>query len=150
MGNLTLAIGTKIDRFGSERGTHHPERTVLFRKAQSIKNHQIKPPINYAKCTGKFVSAADATYNQRSLPPSNLDTNATAPDYPFNYHVYKVIKKFEVLGGPIAPWFGQPGLGTQFYIGYIGTVEKLIELQYIQRINKTTIKRGPGTPNPCG
>lgn len=109
------------------------------------------PLVDYSnERTGQYVSAADAPYDQRSLPPSNLDTNPEAADHPYNYHVYKVIKEFEVLGGPIAPWFGQPGLGAQFYIGYIGNIKKLIELAYIEKMNKTQIVRGPGTPNPCG
>lgn len=34
--------------------------------------------------------------------------------FPYNYHVYSVIKPFKVLAGPIAPWFGQPGQGVQY------------------------------------
>ncbi|KZP11315.1 hypothetical protein FIBSPDRAFT_819638 [Athelia psychrophila] len=81
-GNQTLAVGARIDRFGSEYGN--------------------------------FLSPAGAPYNQRALPPSNLDAPTTGPSYPYNYHVYEVIKEFDVLSGPIAPWFGQPGQGTQY------------------------------------
>lgn len=34
--------------------------------------------------------------------------------YPYNYHVYNVIKPFEVISGPIAGWFEQPGQGVQY------------------------------------
>ena len=34
--------------------------------------------------------------------------------FPYNYHVYSVIKPLKVLAGPIAPWFGQPGQGVQY------------------------------------
>ncbi|KAF7975342.1 hypothetical protein HWV62_9789 [Athelia sp. TMB] len=51
---------------------------------------------------GSFVSPAGAPYIQRALPPSNLDTPPTQPNYPYNYHVYEVTKQFDVLSGPIA------------------------------------------------
>jgi hypothetical protein len=35
---------------------------------------------------------------------------------PYNYHVYEVEKAVVVIGGPVAPWFGQPGLGMQFLL----------------------------------
>jgi len=99
---------------------------------------------------GTYVSAADAPYSQRALPPSNLDTNPDAPDYPYNYHVYKVAKPLEVLGGPIAPWFGQPGLGAQFYTGYTGNILSLLSQGYLERVNKTKIEPGAGRGNVCG
>jgi hypothetical protein len=33
-----------------------------------------------------------------------------------NYHVYEVLKPFEVEEGPIAPGFGQPGYGRQYQL----------------------------------
>ncbi|KAG0299276.1 hypothetical protein BGZ98_010182 [Dissophora globulifera] len=65
---------------------------------------------------GQYLSPAEAPYPQRALPPSNLDTPTTGERYPYNYHVYKVIKDLEVVAGPIAPWFGQPGQGTQYFV----------------------------------
>jgi len=62
---------------------------------------------------GSFVSPQGAPYMQRALPPSNLDTPAGGA-YPYNYHVYKVVKSFNALSGPIAGWFGQPGQGVQY------------------------------------
>jgi len=117
-GNMTLAVGQKVDRFGSEYGS--------------------------------YVSAADAPYSQRALPPSNLDTSPSAPDYPYNYHIYTVTKPLEVLGGPIAPWFGQPGLGAQFYTGATGNILTLISEGYLERVNKTALEAGPGRGRECG
>jgi Tuberculosis necrotizing toxin len=91
---------------------------------------------------GSYISAADAPYSQRALPPSNLDTNPSAPDYPYNYHVYKVIKDLTVVGGPIAPWFGQPGLGAQFYTGGTGNILTLINTGYLVRVNTSDIDIG--------
>ncbi|KAF4340138.1 filamentous hemagglutinin adhesin [Fusarium beomiforme] len=82
---------------------------------------------------GSFISAASAPYSQRALPPSNLATNPDTPDFPYNYHVYRVIKPLTVIGGPIAPWFGQPGLGAQFFTGDVGNVKFLIEQNYLQK-----------------
>ena len=64
--------------------------------------------------------------------------------------MYEVIKPLVVLGGPIAPWFGQPGLGAQFYVGATGNILKLIELGYLEKLNKTNIVVGPGRGNRCG
>lgn len=60
---------------------------------------------------GSFLAPAAAPYLQRSLPPSNLNGD---DKFPYNYHVYSVVKPFKVLAGPIAPWFGQPGQGVQY------------------------------------
>ncbi|KAK4174527.1 hypothetical protein QBC36DRAFT_38741 [Triangularia setosa] len=65
------------------------------------------------EATGTFVSPAGAGYQQRALPPTNLNT----PDdtgIPYNYHVYSVLTPLVVRSGPILPWFGQPGNGVQF------------------------------------
>ncbi|KAJ4150213.1 hypothetical protein LMH87_010972 [Akanthomyces muscarius] len=82
---------------------------------------------------GTYVSAASAPFSQRSLPPSSLDTDPSNPDFPYGYHLYKVIRPFSVVGGPIAPWFGQPGLGAQFYTGGVGNIMKLIADGFIER-----------------
>lgn len=63
---------------------------------------------------GSFLAPYGSPYDQRALPPSNLDTPAGDPTYPYNYHVYKVLMPFDVFVGPIAAWFGQPGQGTQY------------------------------------
>ena len=99
---------------------------------------------------GTYVSAADAPYSQRALPPSNLDTPAGSYDYPYNYHIYNVVKSFEVEGGPIAPWFGQPGLGAQFYIGATGNILKLLEDGYLERVKKSSVRPGAGKGGDCG
>ncbi|PQE32045.1 hemagglutination repeat-containing protein [Rutstroemia sp. NJR-2017a WRK4] len=83
---------------------------------------------------GSYVSSANAPYSQRSLPPSNLDFDPKS-GFPYNYHVYRVLKDLPVVGGPIAPWFGQPGLGAQFYVGGLGNIMYLINNTYIERVD---------------
>jgi len=100
-GNQTLAVGMRLDRFGSEYGS--------------------------------FLSPAGAPYNQRALPPSNLDTPTSDPSYPYNYHVYEVVKEFVVLSGPIADWFGQPGQGTQYQT--YSNIMTLISGGYLTRVD---------------
>ncbi|KAK9364556.1 hypothetical protein V1509DRAFT_643560 [Lipomyces kononenkoae] len=65
---------------------------------------------------GTFVSPVGAPYMQRSLPPENLDWPQGLLPYPYNYHLYQVIKPFNVSAGPIAQGFGQPGQGVQYNV----------------------------------
>jgi hypothetical protein len=62
---------------------------------------------------GGYLAPKDTPFSWRSIPPSNLNKYTDSPEY--NYWVWKVIKSFNITGGPIAPWFGQPGYGLQFY-----------------------------------
>lgn len=98
---------------------------------------------------GTYVSAADAPFDQRSLPPNSLNS---PPDgvYPYNYHIYTVAKSPTVEGGPIAPWFGQLGLGAQFYIGDTGNISKLVELGILIRQHKGDVEPGSGSGGDCG
>lgn len=60
----------------------------------------------YGRSGGSFLSPAGTPFEARALPPHYLNTHP--------YHVYEVVKPFEVQAGRIAPWFGQPGMGTQY------------------------------------
>ncbi|CAD6593207.1 MAG: hypothetical protein ASARMPRED_007159 [Alectoria sarmentosa] len=99
---------------------------------------------------GTYVSAADAPYSQRALPPNNLDAPAGSSQDPYNYHIYTVITSFEVEGGPIAPWFGQPGLGAQFYVGATGNILTLLQEGYLERVNISSLVPGAGNGGDCG
>jgi len=63
---------------------------------------------------GGFLAPEDTPYAQRSLPPQNLDV--FDPAYTCNYHLYRVLKPFAADEGPIAPGFGQAGLGLQIQL----------------------------------
>ena len=54
---------------------------------------------------GRFVSPAGTPIEARALRPGT-------ENLPFN--TYQVVKPFEVNAGGVQPWFGQPGLGTQY------------------------------------
>jgi hypothetical protein len=62
---------------------------------------------------GGFLAPAGSPYWTRSIPPASLDSTPAAG---CNYHDYQVAKPFTVDAGPIAPWFGQPGLGLQYQL----------------------------------
>ncbi|TQV98124.1 filamentous hemagglutinin / adhesin [Cordyceps javanica] len=97
---------------------------------------------------GSYVTAASAPFSQRSLPPSSLATDPRNPDFPYSYHLYQVVRPFNVTGGPIAPWFGQPGLGAQFWTGLTGRIVDLITNGYIERQDPYTLvalSEGPCT-----
>lgn len=57
--------------------------------------------------TGRFAHPTGTPFPERSLPPSLIGAE---------YHRYEVLADVgpDVAEGPIAPWFGQPGGGTQF------------------------------------
>ncbi|KAF9903872.1 hypothetical protein EC991_003249 [Linnemannia zychae] len=82
---------------------------------------------------GSFLAPAEAPYPQRSIPPSNLDTPKDQPNYPFNYRVYRVKQPLLVEAGPIAPYFGQPGAGTQYRT--FSNIMTLIANGFLERID---------------
>jgi len=90
---------------------------------------------------GGFLAPKGTSYARRSLPPQSLD--GTDPAFTCNYHLYRVVRSFEVEAGPIAPGFGQPGLGLQYQlVGSLlpgdppaASVMWLISHGYLQRLN---------------
>jgi hypothetical protein len=58
------------------------------------------------------------------LPPKS---RANSP------HTFEVIAPFDVVAGPIAPWFGEPGRGTQYFVPHEhGDVDGLIASEKIK------------------
>ncbi|KAJ8101675.1 hypothetical protein POJ06DRAFT_69198 [Lipomyces tetrasporus] len=80
---------------------------------------------------GTFVSPVGAPYMQRSLPPQNLDWPKGLLPYPYDYHLYQVIKPFNVSAGPIAPGFGQPGQGVQYNVAPLN-ISVLVEREFLR------------------
>lgn len=93
---------------------------------------------------GNFLAPYDTPYEQRSIPPSNLATSPSSPDFPKNYHVYEVRKPLAVMAGPVAPWFGQPGLGTQFKTLNGSSVHDLLDRGMVRRVNLDELVDGEG------
>ncbi|HEX7661250.1 MAG TPA: TNT domain-containing protein [Pseudonocardiaceae bacterium] len=68
----------------------------------------------YGGVFGKFVAPIGTAEAMRALPPGSTDRP---------YHVYEVVKPFEVQSGRIAPAFDQIGGGIQFLLPLrIGTL----------------------------
>ncbi|KAJ7147650.1 hypothetical protein C8R43DRAFT_528186 [Mycena crocata] len=86
----------------------------------------------FGKETGKYFAPAYTPFEQRALPPSNLNDGMVDGDPPANYRVYRVEKNFTVVAGPIASCFEQPGQGTQYFSAV--TIEALVADGYLARI----------------
>jgi Tuberculosis necrotizing toxin len=71
---------------------------------------------------GDFASDYGASYVGRALPPDNLNTFPADPAHLCSYHVYRVIKSFDVDAGPAASAFQQHGAGLQYFFNaaYVG------------------------------
>ena len=101
-----VEAGTLLDRYGHEGG-----RFVGYAgRVQGKAGYQYQP----------------ATFSQRALPQ--------APDES-QYHVYQVIKAFEVESAEIAPWFGEPGGGVQA-LSTQKSIAQLLEGGFIKEITK--------------
>ena len=59
----------------------------------------------YGYESGRYVSPAGTPYEQRALAPGTEKKP---------YKVYEIVKPVEVQAGKIAPWFDEPGGGTQY------------------------------------
>jgi hypothetical protein len=117
-----LCPGPFLAKFTNSAGNY------TFPGNKGFQNNTAMQPINgtqtleigmlvdrFGSDTGRFLSPVFALYRERSLPPSSLNTNGSK--FPSDYHVYRVVKPFNVTSGPIAPAFGQPGQGTQYFTG---------------------------------
>ncbi|MFN8040837.1 MAG: TNT domain-containing protein [Acidimicrobiales bacterium] len=101
---------------------------------------------------GQFLAPFNTPYAQRALPPTNLDT--FDDHYPYNFHEYVVLKPFEVEAGPIADWFGQPGLGTQYFTDKTVApglpanphVNNLVDAGYLAQITPIPLRFHPLDP----
>jgi hypothetical protein len=80
---------------------------------------------------GAFLAPLGTPFSARSLAPQSLNTPANAPLA--NYHTYCVLKPFDVDSGPIAPWFAQTGLGTQFQLNpaYLPQAGGAVSVQWL-------------------
>ncbi|TPV44588.1 WXG100 family type VII secretion target [Bacillus dicomae] len=79
---------------------------------------------------GTFVSPEGIPYEQRALAPG---TNKKP------YNVYEVVKPVDAMGGKIAPWFGEPGLGVQYEFNK--SIKELIEEESLRRVGSKHAKK---------
>ena len=103
---------------GSPGWIYPPDNGYLLNRAgQPIETTQALRPgtdiDRFGSEYGAFLAPEGLAYAARSIPPSSLDSTPAAS---CNYHDYRVLKPLTVDAGPIAPWFGQPGLGRQYQL----------------------------------
>ncbi|HKI02567.1 MAG TPA: glycohydrolase toxin TNT-related protein [Thermoanaerobaculia bacterium] len=76
---------------------------------------------------GTFVAPEDTPFEQRALPQETAQKT---------YSVYEVLKPIPgVQGGLIAPWFGQPGMGTQYDLPQ--SINSLVEGGFLGLVSRT-------------
>ncbi|MHC5280551.1 glycohydrolase toxin TNT-related protein [Listeria kieliensis] len=84
----------------------------------------------YGEPSGEFLAKSGTPFEQRALAPHSETAK---------YYQYKVEKIFKIVEGKVAPYFDQPGGGTQLYgvtpKGKILTVEELLRKGYLVPIN---------------
>lgn len=73
---------------------------------------------------GSFVAPFGTPFEQRALLPES---------YSKPYHTYKVLEPVEVLRGKSAPWFNDPGLGTQYK--FCESINSILESGKLEEIN---------------
>jgi hypothetical protein len=105
----TLDSGQGDWRYPPDDGFTHRNQTVL---AAPLVLHAGLKLDRVGGESGRFLAPAGTKYGKRSIPPSSLNT--MDPRYPYNYHVYRLVKDVTVCAGKTAPGFEQPGFGTQY------------------------------------
>ncbi|WP_063893707.1 TNT domain-containing protein [Nocardia sp. Root136] len=107
-----------VAKYRTEQGwwIYPPEDGFVVRAGHTMRHPQALPPgkrvDRFGYAGGKFLAPQDDSFAARALPPQNLNTPTGTPLS--NYHLYCVLKPFQVDAGPIAAWFEQPGGGTQY------------------------------------
>ncbi|WP_252198884.1 TNT domain-containing protein [Bacillus mycoides] len=112
-------------------GIHWPPNDGFVSGTQKVET--LQPGTRLDRCgnpAGSFLAPESDSFLSRALAPHSEQ----AP-----YYVYEVIDDFEVTLGKFAPWFDQPGGGTQIIKyksnGRPYSIEELIELGVIKQIN---------------
>ena len=72
----------------------------------------------YGYVGGSYLSPINTPYKARAVEPGTISKP---------YNVYVVKEPIRVYAGEVAPWFGMPGGGTQYYLGDGITVQLLLE-----------------------
>ena len=75
----------------------------------------------YGEAHGRYAAPEGTPYEQRALAPGSENSP---------YYAYEVIRPFSVKAGITAPWFDQPGGGTQYYLPM--SIRELIRQGYIR------------------
>lgn len=79
----------------------------------------------YGYSTGYYASPVGTPAEMRALVPGYLERPHT---------VYEAVKPVDTLSGQAMPWFGQPGLGTQYK--FTQSLETMLKRGIIREVDK--------------
>jgi len=79
----------------------------------------------YGYPSGYYTSPVGTPAEMRALPPGTLEKP---------YTVYEIVKPVDTLSGQAMPWFGQPGLGTQYK--FTQSFENMLKRGIIRKVGK--------------
>lgn len=103
---------------GFVSGTQHIERLTPGTKLS-----------RYGEHSGDFLGAVDDSFPSRSLAPHSQKAS---------YYEFEVLREADFTVGKIAPWFDQPGGGTQYIMidgnGNKYSVQRLIDDAFIREL----------------
>jgi hypothetical protein len=92
-------------------------RLAMQTAGAAVVPHMLEPGLivdQFGQESGTYLYPLGTPFDQRSLPPSVLNT--TDPRFPYGYHRYEVVRPFRVRAGIVTRAFGQPGGGIQFKV----------------------------------
>jgi hypothetical protein len=119
----------------------YPPNDGFALKAVKVVLHKGVQVDRFGSPYGRFLTPAGTEFGKRAIPYENLSEDRRAVNAPpLNYYVYEVLEPFEVLAGPIAPHFGAPGCGLQYYTnltsvgGVDRNVSRLVEGKFLKDI----------------
>ena len=77
----------------------------------------------YGSSGGRYASPEMTPFEQRSLPFGSWSSE---------YHVYRTTEQIPVYEGGVAPAFGQPGWGTQYY--FFDSIQELLNAGSLEEV----------------
>lgn len=116
------------DGFATSHGTVLAERVTLAPGDKLDRYGGYFDAKGEFRDSGRYFADQGIEFEKRALPPKS---KANSP------HTFEVLEPFDVDAGPIAPWFGEPGGGTQYFVPEeYGGVDGLIASGKIKRTSE--------------
>lgn len=89
---------------------------------------------------GSYLAPHATPFSMRAIPPQSMSVVEGSDMPALNYHEYVVEHDLEVLEGPTAPAFGQPGQGQQFKTDL--PVKELVNKGILRRVDTNNASKG--------
>ena len=150
-GTAVLRKGAKVDRFGDETGRFLGSADAPFaQRAIPPDALNVCPPPKRSPAASLADYGESGSRSEAEGGVEAADGECKPKDHPWNYHAYEVLEDLVVSAGPIAPAFGQPGLGVQFYLGPDKRVSDLLREKRLKPLTLSAIHNGPEAATSCG